>query len=121
MATGANRANIFQSDLEDRFADAESRATFELEVAKIKSLGELLRSLEEAREQQHITKKEVAERINRKPSAISRLLSGGSQNLTFFTLADLAYALDLELSIRIRRRPKRTKRPHEPVHVDALV
>lgn len=63
-----------------------------------------------------MSKAEIGRRIDRKPSAVSRLLGGTEQNPTWDTLVDLAYAVDLELEVKVKKAPKRRGVP-EPVKV----
>jgi transcriptional regulator with XRE-family HTH domain len=57
----------------------------------------------ERRRRGDLTQQELAKKIGRDKSAISRWLSG-SPNWTLDTIADLAGALDLELRIEVRDR-----------------
>ncbi len=108
---------MFEADIALDTQDAEDRALFEREYAKSVAIGALLRELEAARERQHLSKREVARRMDRQESAISRLLKGEGANPTLSTITDLAYALNLEVEVRIKRRPQRSKKPLTPVRV----
>lgn len=78
-----------------------------IDVAKINAIADNLDAIEAARQQQHLSKAEIGRRIDRKPSAVSRLLSGNEQNPTWDTLVDLAYAVDLVLDLKVKKAPKR--------------
>ena len=108
---------IFEGDLKRELADPQARALFERELAKANAIGALLQLMEEARERQELSKAEVARRVGSERSATSRLLAGKSVNPTFSTIADLADALGLEIELRVKQRPVRSKRPHTPVRV----
>ena len=118
MTTTDTRAgSIFESDLERELANPQARALFERELAKANAIGALLQLMEEARERQELSKAEVARRVGSERSATSRLLAGKSANPTFSTIADLADALGLEIELRVKPRPARSKKPHTPVRV----
>ena len=108
---------VFETDLQRELEDPEARALFERELAKANAIATLLRSIEQARERRRLSKAEVARRVGSERSAISRLLAGTNANPTFNTLANLADALDLEIELRVRERPARSKKPHTPVKV----
>ena len=115
--TKTSAGALFDADVTLDTKDAEARAFFEKEYAKAVALGDLLRFLEDARARKHLTKKEVARRMQKKATSLSRLLAGSGINPTFDTLADLFYAHDLEVEVRIKDRPANTKRPYTPVKV----
>ena len=109
--------SVFESDIAKDIRDSEARAFFEKEYSKTVAVGELLRLLELARARQNLTKREVAERMDRKASAVSRLLSGEGGNPTLGTIADLAFALNLEIEVVVKNRPPRSRRPQTPVKI----
>lgn len=117
MVENTRAGAVFETDLERELADPQARAIFESELAKANALATLLETIEEARKRRELSKAEVARRVGSERSAISRLLSGRNANPTFNTLADLAAALDLEIEMRVKPRPVRSKKPHTPVRV----
>jgi transcriptional regulator with XRE-family HTH domain len=121
IKTSKQSDNLFELALEQELADPAFRAGFERKLAKITAIAELLTSIEASRAKQQIPKAEVARRIDRRPEAISRLLSGRDQNPTLDTIADLAYALGLEIEVRIKERPKRARLVPRPISVHATV
>lgn len=125
MATDTNKTPLagaaFEEFLDEQLADPDFRAGFERKLAKVKSMAAVLRVIEDVREQENVAKAEVARRMERHPSAVSRLLSGEGPNPTLDTLVDLADALGLELDVRIKRQPARPKADYSPLKVHATV
>lgn len=111
----------FDRYLKEQLVDPEFKEGFERKLANIRSFAELMQAMERARAARKLSKKAVADRMGRHPSAVSRLLCGEGPNPTLETIADLADALDLTLSIEVRPRPKRSKQPAPAVAVKALV
>lgn len=115
--TKKRAGDVFEADIAADTQSAEDRAFFEREYAKAIAIAALLEELEAARARQHLSKREVARRMDRKESAVSRLLKGEGANPTLSTIADLAYALNLEVEVRIKDRPRRSKKPIAPVKI----
>jgi DNA-binding phage protein len=115
--TRQRAGDVFDTDVAQDTQDAEDRALFEREYSKAAAIGALLRELEAARGRQHLSKREVARRMDRRESAVSRLLKGEGANPTLSTIADLAYALNLEVEVRIKERPRTSRRPVTPVKI----
>ena len=61
----------------------------------------LLRALEQAREQMHISKAELAKRLGRARPSLSRLLTGPGANPTLETIAGICAALGIRAQIRL--------------------
>lgn len=119
MATRAHKGagDVFEADIARDTEAPEDRAFFEREYAKAAAIATLLQQLEAARDRQHLSKREIARRMDRQESAVSRLFKGEGANPTLSTIADLAYALNLEIEVRIRERPPRSKKPLTPVKI----
>lgn len=64
--------------------------------------GELLRALSERKSERGLSQEALARKLDTKRSLINRQLSGES-NLTLRSLADLAWAMDLEISFELRK------------------
>jgi ribosome-binding protein aMBF1 (putative translation factor) len=107
---------VFEADLARDLEDPEFARIYALKLAKINAIADLLDAIEGARKEQHLSKAEIGRRIDRKPSAVSRLLRGSEQNPTWDTLIDLAYAVDLELEVKVKKASRRRTAP-EPVKV----
>ncbi len=115
--TRQRAGDVFEADVARDTQEAEDRALFQREYAKAAAIGALLQDFEAARGRQHLSKREVARRMNRKESAVSRLLKGEGANPTISTIADLAYALNLEVEVRIKERPSKSRKPVTPVRI----
>jgi DNA-binding phage protein len=109
--------DVFEADVAQDTQDVEGRALFEREYAKAAAIGALLQDFEAARGRQNLSKREVARRMDRKESAVSRLLKGEGANPTLSTIADLAFALNLEVEVRIKERPRKSRKPLTPVRI----
>lgn len=107
---------VFESDLAHDLEDPEFARIYALKLSKINAIADILDAIEAAREEKHLSKAEIGRRIDRKPSAVSRLLGGTEQNPTWDTLVDLVYAVDLELEVKVKKAPKRRAAP-KPVKV----
>ncbi len=84
--------------------DPEFAAAYDQHRARIDTIDELMRTLDEARQTQGITKATLARRINAEPAAVRRLLSDAFPNPQIARVVDMANALGLE----IVALPKRT-------------
>jgi ribosome-binding protein aMBF1 (putative translation factor) len=81
-------------------------------VAVAAMINEVIGALDARREYLGLSKAELARRMGRDRAAVSRLLNPsraqqGVQHPSLGTLADLAYALGLELDVQLRERPER--------------
>ena len=84
-------------------------------IARVRD--ELLKVLSE-KKRDGLTQQALAKRLGVNRSVINRQLSGES-NLTLRSLADLAWALDMELSFELRQ-PERHAGQNEPVTTSTL-
>jgi ribosome-binding protein aMBF1 (putative translation factor) len=117
MGAGA----AFDNHLDEQLADPVFREHYERRLANLQGFLELLRAIDRAREARDLSKKAVADRMGRHPSAVSRLLSGDGPNPTLETIAELAEAVDLQITIHVKPRPKRGSKNSPAVAVTSAV
>ena len=76
--------------------------------------GELLRALSERKNEGGLSQEALARKLDTERSLINRQLSGES-NLTLRSLADLAWAMDLEISFELKK-PATEAGQNQPAH-----
>ncbi|NLQ17397.1 helix-turn-helix transcriptional regulator [Marinomonas sp. M1K-6] len=74
--------------------------SFDLEVAQEETLLDATEELYNALIESKISKKELAEKLGKKPAFISKLFRG-SHNPTLKTLAEVAYALNKRVRVKL--------------------
>jgi transcriptional regulator with XRE-family HTH domain len=80
--------------------------------------GELLRALSERKSEGGLSQEALARKLDTDRSLINRQLSGES-NLTLRSLADLAWAMDLEISFELKK-PAAEAGQNQPIQNQAL-
>lgn len=80
--------------------------------------GELLRALSERKSERGFSQEALARKLDTKRSLINRQLSGES-NLTLRSLADLAWAMDLEISFELKK-PASHAGQNQPLHTQTM-
>jgi transcriptional regulator with XRE-family HTH domain len=80
--------------------------------------GELLRALSERKSEGGLSQEALARKLDTERSLINRQLSGES-NLTLRSLADLAWAMDLEISFELKK-PAAEAGQNQPIQNQAL-
>jgi ribosome-binding protein aMBF1 (putative translation factor) len=111
----------FQKYLDEQLADPEFKKGFDRELAHLQAFVELVRAFDRARERQKLSKKDVADRMGRHPSAVSRLLKGDGANPTLETIADMADAVGVQVSIHIRPLSKSAQKTTPSVAVKTTI
>jgi transcriptional regulator with XRE-family HTH domain len=94
MRAGGNEVTSFNFDIGGR---ARSAGRF---IGRVRL--ELLRVLSEKKAESGISQQALAQRLNVHRSLINRQLSGEA-NLTLRSLADLAWAMDMEISFELKK------------------
>lgn len=94
----ANRAKTaFDRDFQSRMRGTELRTAYERSRANIDAIDALIRAINDAREEQSLSKAELARRMGVAPEGVRRLLSAGHPNPTMRTVIAAASALGLKL------------------------
>jgi ribosome-binding protein aMBF1 (putative translation factor) len=85
--------------------DPEFRRAHDEAARRIRQVDELVRTLDDAREEHGLSKAELARRAGMAPEAVRRLFTADGVNPTAGTLIALADVLDVEVIARpVRRR-----------------
>ncbi len=95
-----SQRSAFWDDHEASMADPEYRRHFILESRRIEVIDSVVNELDELREQQGLSKSELARAIERQPAAVRRLLTAQQVNPSLGMIADLAAALGYEVVLR---------------------
>lgn len=93
----------FELDHERDMQNPEYRVAYAAARAQIDAIDSLVRSIDAAREEQGISKAELARRMGVQPEAVRRLLSSNTPNPTAKTVIGAATALGYRL--RLERAP----------------
>jgi len=92
-------SETFNNMLDRRLADPERARAFAGELARIRAIDAIVGQLDSAREEEHMSKAELARAAGVEPSAVRRLLSAQTVNPTLSTIAELAAAVGLKLTL----------------------
>lgn len=92
--------SAFWDDHNASMADPVYQHHFILESRRIAVIDYVVNALDELREQQGLTKAELARAIERDPAAVRRILTAKQVNPTLAMVSDLAAALGYEVVLR---------------------
>lgn len=87
--------------------DPEFAESYRLNRARIDAIDALMRTLDDERARQKITKADLARRIEAEPAAVRRLFTWSRPNPQIGRLVDIAHELGLEITIKKRKRSRR--------------
>ena len=104
--------------ISSRYKERAERARKSPEYWTERSLLELVRQFVAVMKASGVTQKELAERVEKKPSFVSRVFSG-HHNLTVATANLLASALDMHVELKLERNVKAEKKPVYSVTTDS--
>jgi DNA-binding phage protein len=90
---------VFWDDLARDLEDPEFLREYITESVRIATTDAIIKALDEARVSAGLSKAELARAIGAEPATVRRLFSSGSANPTLGTLAEVAAALGLRISI----------------------
>ncbi|MBO4120887.1 helix-turn-helix domain-containing protein [Cupriavidus gilardii] len=96
--------------ISSRYKEAFQRARQSHEYWTERALLELSRQLVEQMKKSGLTQKALAERLDKKPSFLSRLF-GGNHNVTIATASEVAHALQMHLEIKLEPHSAASRKP----------
>jgi transcriptional regulator with XRE-family HTH domain len=91
--------SAFWDDLATDLQDPEFLRDYVVESMRIATIDRLVNELDEAREAAGLTKAELARAIGAEPASIRRLFASGHSNPTLGTLAEVASALGMQITL----------------------
>jgi len=104
----------FWDDLAQDLQDPEFLRDYVRESIRIATIDQLVNALDEAREAAHLSKAELARAISAEPAVVRRLFSAGHVNPTLGTLAEVAAALGMRVTLE-PLRPEERKQVTQPL------
>jgi transcriptional regulator with XRE-family HTH domain len=93
------RRSAFWDDLATDLEDPEFLRHYVVESMRIATIDRLVSELDEAREAAGLSKAELARAIGSEPATIRRLFASGHSNPTLGTLAEVASALGMQVTL----------------------
>lgn len=91
--------SAFWDDLAHDLEDPEFLREFVVESMRIATIDEVVNALDDAREADGLSKAELARAIQVEPATIRRLFASGKSNPTLGTLAEVAAALGMRITL----------------------
>ena len=95
----AEEQSVFWDDLARDLEDPSFLRAYIVECVRIATVDDLVNSLDEAREAAGMTKADLARAISAEPAVVRRLFSGGHMNPTLGTVAEVAAALGMRITV----------------------
>jgi DNA-binding phage protein len=89
----------FSYDLAHNLQDPTFARQYAIESARIATIDAVVNALDEAREAEGLSKADVARAVGSDPAVIRRLFGSGPVNPTLGTLAEVAAALGLRITV----------------------
>lgn len=94
-----NAADVFWTDLAEDIKDPRILREYVIESVRIAAIDDMINAIDEARVAAGLSKAALARAINQEPAVIRRLFSAESRNPTLGTLAEVAAALGLRITV----------------------
>ncbi|MCE0487818.1 helix-turn-helix domain-containing transcriptional regulator [Ornithinimicrobium sediminis] len=94
-----SKHTAFWDDLNRDLQDPEFLREYVVESMRISTIDSVVNAIDDAREAAGLSKAELARAIDKEPATIRRLLSSESSNPTLGTLAEVAAALGLRITV----------------------
>jgi len=95
----SGRQSVFWSDLARDLEDPEFLREYVVESVRIATIDAVVNALDDAREAAGLSKAELARAISSEPAVIRRLFSSPGVNPTLGTLAEVAAALGMRVTL----------------------
>ncbi len=95
----ASERSVFWDDLAQDLKDPEFLREFLVESVRIATVDDVVNALDEAREAAGLSKAELARSIRAEPAVVRRLFANGHVNPTLGTLAEVAAALGMRITL----------------------
>lgn len=89
----------FWDDLARDLEDPEFLREYVVESMRIATIDQVVNAIDDAREAAGLSKAELARAIQKEPATVRRLLSSDNSNPTLGTLAEVAAALGLRITV----------------------
>lgn len=96
----ATTGSAFWDDLAKDLEDPEFLRDYVVESMRIATIDRLVNELDDAREAAGLSKAELARAIGAEPATIRRLFASGHSNPTLGTLAEVASALGMQVTLQ---------------------
>jgi transcriptional regulator with XRE-family HTH domain len=93
------KQTAFWDDLARDLEDPEFLREYVVESMRIATIDQVVNAIDDAREAAGLSKAELARAIQKEPATIRRLLSSDNSNPTLGTLAEVAAALGLRITV----------------------
>jgi len=93
------RGTAFDQYLQKKMTDPEFADEYAKAKAEVDEIDRIIQTLDEAREKDHLSKAELARRIDSSPEIIRRLFTSESPNPTIATTLKIARALGFRLEL----------------------
>jgi DNA-binding phage protein len=97
--TVAVTRSVYRDNLVEELKDPEFLRSYITESLRVATIDQLVKDLDDARNELGLSKAELARAISAEPAVIRRLLSPGHRNPTIGTLAEVAAALGLKVAL----------------------
>lgn len=91
--------SAFWDDLARNLEDPEFRRQYVIESIRIATIDQVVNALDDAREAAGLSKAALARAISAEPAVVRRLFSAGHVNPTLGTLAEVAAALGMRITV----------------------
>ncbi len=110
------RTSAWEKYLSKRHPAGKAREAFDHEVRAITAAAQLIASVEELRTSMNVSKSDMARRLGKQLSAISRSLTSEDSNPTVVTLLEMLDAMGVKVVVTVSPR-KSQREPLLDVHI----